>query len=185
MANLREIRDYLNSLPEAELERPATCEAGEIGVWPRLSRTLPPPKYPGQCQACGATWDLDRWREHDEADEPDRIVVVLCLECSDKIIGPHPRLYEPLHRNEPFPGCMDICANCRHRDGFRCASPAAMANGGEPPGIELMAGQVERTSWHGADAEGEPIGGVWLEWSHPVSKCSGRDAMDLSILPIA
>lgn len=53
-----------------------------------------------------------------------------------------PRLSESLQlsKYQPWPGCMEICIDCRHRDGVRCAHPDAKANGGtgvlltiEPP----------------------------------------------------
>ena len=56
---------------------------------------------------------------------------MLCQKCSKRLIEPHARLYRQLQRNEPFPGVLDLCVDCRHRDGTRCTSPDLKANGGE------------------------------------------------------
>ncbi len=112
--------------------------------WPKLSETLPYPRDPRRCQACGAVGDgnrvprdgaaclpaLHRWREHDEADRPTAVVVVLCAGCSDRMIGPHPRLYSRLHDFEPVPGSMALCEECACRDGLRCTHGDLKANGG-------------------------------------------------------
>lgn len=106
------------------------------GKWPRLSESLTAPRHPRVCQSCGqhfASVDepgLRGWVEHDENDKPEPIVVMLCKECSDRLIEPHPRLYRALERWEPFPGAIEVCVDCQLRDGTRCTSPAAKANGG-------------------------------------------------------
>ena len=78
---------------------------------------------------------LRRWIECDAWDRKTSTVVVLCPDCSDAFIEPHPRLYHPLSSDAPHPGCMSICVDCVHRDGTRCTNPRAKANGG--PGVML------------------------------------------------
>jgi hypothetical protein len=46
------------------------------------------------------------WVEHDGDDQPEPIVVMLCTDCSDRLIEPYPRLYRRLARNEPCAGIM-------------------------------------------------------------------------------
>lgn len=88
-------------------------------------------RHPEKCQHCGDHRNLTRWQEHDHNDRPEHRVIVLCKACSDRMIEPHPRLYRPLNVNDPWPGCMEICIDCRLRDGVRCTSPAAKCNGGD------------------------------------------------------
>jgi len=89
----------------------------------RLSETLTGPRDLYHCQSCSTTEDLSRWQEHDEFDKPEAVCVVLCKGCDEKLIEKHPRLYRRLALNEPAPGAMAICADCRHRDGNRCCNP--------------------------------------------------------------
>lgn len=138
--------------------------------WPRLSESLAGPRDPDRCQACGAAWqDLGIWQEHDQADRPEPVFVVLCMPCSRRLIDPHPRLYAQLDPNAPAPGVMALCHDCRHRDGTRCACPLAAANGG--PGIGIKA--------HGQRAHflcrPRRLSGNRTLWTRPPSACSGKD----------
>lgn len=126
--------------------------------WPRLSETLPH-REPGRCASCGLQdespvvpadadeitrrrafalhgWKLDIWQEHDWQDKPEARYVVLCRDCSDKIIDPHPRLYARVGIHYPACGAMALCVDCKHRDGTRCTSPNLIANGG--PGVAIF-----------------------------------------------
>jgi hypothetical protein len=94
------------------------------------------PKHPHQCQACGGEGRL-RWQECDHRDQPELRLVVLCQACSDKLVEPHPRLYNLIHQNAPWPGCMDLCLNCAYREGISCQHPQAKANGGEGVSITV------------------------------------------------
>lgn len=140
-------------------------EPGE--TWPRLSRTLTGPKVPDQCQNCGGPADLGVWREHDEDDKPGPIVVVLCLECSDRLIVPHPRLYGELDRNEPWPGVMTLCINCAHRAGVTC--PRAKVNGG--PGMMITAPNAQR--FHVSRSPRSQSGFIRY-WPSRATECSER-----------
>jgi len=139
---------------------------------PRLSEDLPGPRHPQLCQACGAgpERELQRWMEHDEQDRPERVLVVLCPPCARRIIEPHPRLYELLDVFRPWPGAMDLCCDCRHRDGLQCRHPDLKANGG--PGLELkfptpISGHIKR---------GKPYrSGFQTVWTGPVRECVGRE----------
>jgi len=108
--------------------------------WPKLSESLTAEISPRVCQSCGvhddfADTEVQPWREHDDRDEKTSVVLWLCLTCSDRLIEPHPRLYSRISPWEPNPGSMDICSNCRLRQGARCTSALLIANGG--PGLPL------------------------------------------------
>lgn len=112
---------------------------------PRLT-DLPGEKHPFICQSCGGSAQpglgngllrltVNRWQEHDHHDKPEKKIVVLCNVCEKRLIKPHPRLYEQLHKNQPWPGSMAICLDCKFRDGIACSHPNAQANGG--PGVMI------------------------------------------------
>lgn len=107
-------------------------------TWPRLSE-VGTFKHPRHCQSCGATYDREIWQECDDKDEPEQIFIILCDKCSEKIIGPHPRLYRMLHRNAPAPGAMLTCADCDLSVGVNCTSFLLKKNGG--PGLPLRLGE--------------------------------------------
>lgn len=142
--------------------------------WPMLSKDLIHMRDPGVCQSCGARADLGaelkRWREHDDQDRPTLTIVVLCDRC-ERIVAPHPRLYDPLDQHAPDPGSMPVCVDCRHRDGLRCLHPDATANGG--PGVDLR-----YPTPHGAHilfgGRGQRRGDVVTLYLGPV-ECMGRE----------
>jgi len=45
---------------------------------------------------------------------------MLCTRCSAHLIAPHPRFYNRIPPNAPFHGIMELCVDCRFRDGVRC-----------------------------------------------------------------
>lgn len=114
-------------------------------AWPRLSETLTGPHDLEHCWRCGSQQALTAWVEHDEQDRPEPLTIVLCDKCGDLVIEPHPRLYRPLSRHEPFPGAMPVCVGCVHQTtagvglfnqgGLRCIHPAMTGNGGEGLGL--------------------------------------------------
>jgi hypothetical protein len=113
--------------------------------WPRLSETLTCQRHINCCQSCGRgqlDGEVSLWQEYDENDEPEPIAVALCKQCSDRLVEPHPRIYAKVARFAPFPGAMTICLACSHRDGVRCRSPDAKANGGH--GIWIVAGRANQ-----------------------------------------
>lgn len=140
--------------------------------WPRLSETLTGPRSPIQCQGCGATSTrkLARWQEHDQADQREPIIVVLCEPCSSKLIEPHPRLYRHLDWNEPFPGAMLICWDCTQREGVTCTSPLLLRNGG--PGLPLPA--PDTVCFIDGVRNGRRFGERRQAWSKPTEECVGR-----------
>lgn len=148
--------------PLAERERPG------------LSETLPGPVHPHVCQSCGAEGlgldgdheALTRWRECDAWDKPTMRVVVLCLRCSKKLIDKHPRLYISLQQAEPFPGSMEICVPCKHRDGVSCKCPIAKHNGGS--GMRIDGGR--------AISAFLCPGGLSRMWTSPPTDCWGLHA---------
>jgi chromosome partitioning protein len=141
-----------------------------LTAWPKLSETLGGTKAPDRCQSCGAMWaDLERWREHDESDLPTNIVVVLCIPCGERLIGPHPRLYSRLDF-EHHPGSMEICILCRHREGVSC--PMARFNGG--PGV----GIAPAPSKFHVRSSVKALSGVRLSWREAES-CTGREVLAL------
>jgi hypothetical protein len=145
--------------------------------WPKLSEDLRGPSHPLRCRRCGGDEDLWRWREMDDEDEPTPVVVVLCRPCSGRIVGPHPRLYEGLHRHEPHAGTSPLCVGCGHRDGLRCAHPGSLANGG--PGIKMAGPRAERTFVR--YRHNRRLSGVLVDWQGPPTSCTGR--LDLDVIP--
>lgn len=137
--------------------------------WPRLSETLTGPKSPIHCQSCGlvSTRDLSRWQEHDQADQREPIVVVLCERCSTKLIEPHQRLYRRLPRNEPFPGSMRLCIDCGRREGVTCMSDLLRRNGG--PGLPMPA--PDATAFVDGVRNGRRYGARTQVWSRETTQC--------------
>jgi hypothetical protein len=127
-------------------------------TWPRLTDSLNGQKAPNLCQSCGCAVDpnvVGRWLECDELDRPEYKVVVLCKQCADRLIEPHPRLYRELLPTEPFPGAMAVCVGCAHRSGVSCTSSLAQINGGpglvyEPQGqmVHLCRSPRSKSGWH-------------------------------------
>ncbi len=95
---------------------------------------------------------------------------VLCLACSMRLIDKHPRLYAGLDPNEPAPGCMAICLDCRHRDGTRCANPAAKINGG--PGVEIFIAKPSRMH---VCRSPRRLSGWVTSWKSPARDCTGKE----------
>lgn len=140
---------------------------------------LPGEKHPQKCQLCGESdflfliaqtrksYHLARWQEHDHNDRPEQRLIVLCTKCSKRVIESHPRLYSELQDNQPWPGCMALCIDCKLRDGITCTSPKAKVNGG--PGVIIT---VPKPS--SALVDGPKYRGPMLLWSHPPEKCSEK-----------
>lgn len=156
--------------------------------WPRLSVSLTGPRDRHHCQHCGAPnrtapissrWPDEMfdsttgWVEHDHNDQPEPIVVFLCKECAEWLIGSHVRLYRQLRRHEPFPGAMPLCDDCRFRDGVSCKNRAAKINGG--PGLNLTFPRPTQAMVDGADARGRRCGWHEVLYGGPVSACSGKE----------
>jgi hypothetical protein len=146
--------------------------------WPKLSVELAGPKAPDRCQSCGKTgWSetlpgqpptLERWREHDANDAPTNVVVVLCRGCSDRLIEKHPRLYARLEWNQPYPGTMGLCLDCRHRDGVTC--PLTQFNGGG--GVNIVVAKPFNA--HVCRSPRRLSG--WIQmWRSPATNCDRRE----------
>ncbi len=155
------------------MKTPSRDSVGEIPIvlkpWPRLS-AAPGLRHPRRCQRCSAEWDLQWWEECDDYDVPENILVILCLECSEKIIEPHPRLYRLLDENMPLPGAMVICHDCKHRDGLKCKCPRAKFNGG--PGMKVVHSVPQRMFMDGTK-NGKPWGEVVYHYDSKPSDCDG------------
>jgi hypothetical protein len=154
---------------------------------PRLSRDL---FYPADvCQHCGngqlfndrsdtaffadaSVGELARWQEHDELDQREPILIVLCERCADQLIEPHPRLYRRLRPNEPFPGAMPLCRDCVHRHEVRCEHPNAKANGGA--GVELIFPKPTVAFIDGT-RNGKKAGWREVWFPGPVQHCTARE----------
>jgi hypothetical protein len=150
-------------------------------VIPRLSESLRTLSWPHRCQCCQCVngSPLSVWQEHDDADRPELIFVVVCATCADKIIEPHPRLYRQLGRNEPAPGVLGVCQHCRHQVAGRCRSPKARANGGE--GLRFPAPDVNVHLCR----RGKGARSGWLrEWSEEVSSCEGFEEREGGPCPL-
>jgi hypothetical protein len=142
--------------------------------WPRLSETLPGPKAPDRCRSCGSCGDLATWQEHDDADRPEGVYLVLCTPCSDRIIEPHPRLYAQVDPNRPLPGVMALCIDCRHRDGIRCGHPGSLANGG--PGIAITVPRPFTAHICARGRGSKGLSGWRTSYPGPPRSCSGHEA---------
>lgn len=151
-------------------------------MMPRLSEDLTGPKHPERCQSCGNQGELDllhatagvrRWIEHDERDRPEDIVIVLCGQCSDRLIEPHARLYSPVPINAPLPGCMELCSDCRHREGVRCTHLDLKKNGGA--GIAIAISKPQVIFLDGTGKNGRRMGWQHITYERPPSKCAGRE----------
>jgi hypothetical protein len=145
--------------------------------WPRLSESLDGPIDPVHCQKCGASGeevDLARWIEHDENDRPERILVVLCRTCSDAIIEPHPRLYDRLEHNAPWPGCMNICYDCCFREGYKCTHPDLTLNGGT--GLKMVVAKPQVMFLDGTRG-GKRAGWQQRTYGFAPCDCVGRKEM--------
>ncbi len=165
--------------------------------FPRLSRTLRFPPRLDRCQNCGRLADvgpdsegydhtvdgvavpvLERWREHDDQDQPEPIVIVLCTLCSSRIIEPHPRLYSQLEVWAPLPGAMGICIGCVHQDaerGLRCTHPSMRPTAPELfCAVMLTMPAPMRFHWSGRGAGGRRTGGWATHYTGPVTDCAGR-----------
>lgn len=140
-------------------------------------------KHPLVCQSCGGSHrlrvgnglirlTLSRWQECDHNDQPEQKIVVLCNVCSKRVIEPHPRLYHQLHYNTPWPGCMDICVDCRFRSGIKCVHPAAKVNGGA--GVMLKIGKITRGFIDYAGKNGKISGSVFEHYETPASDCKQK-----------
>jgi len=135
-------------------------------TWPRLSVTLTGLQQPGLCQSCSGAGD-ERWQEHDEHDRPEPIIVGLCRGCSGRLVERHPRLYRMLQKYEPWPGAMEICVDCRHREGTRC--PLSKAQGGA--GVKLTVPAFTKAIVCGSG----PGRGMRNLYVAPVSACEQRE----------
>lgn len=153
--------------------------------WPRLSETLTGPRDLAHCQSCGAAGnpfaieDDDReglrltiWREHDEDDKPEGVVVLLCERCGKRLIDPHPRLYDYLMPMQPFPGAMACCRGCRYSVETRCLHPMLKDNGGS--GL-MMAVPKPSVALVDGVRGGRRCGWRQIIYTGPVT-CRGREA---------
>jgi hypothetical protein len=160
---MKKDRSAMKSAPQAQLP------------WPRLSQDLGGTKHPNLCQSCGAEHDLSdgigskRFQEHDDEDQPEPIVLVLCRDCQARLIDPHPRLYRRLDPNEPWPGCMTLCLDCRHRTDVTCTHPDLKSNGG--PGLTIT--MRKPITAHVTMARGR---GYWSRiFLEPPTACAGKE----------
>lgn len=148
-------------------------QAAKSKPWPRLSETLPAREGRCQCRNCGTTAvAVGYWQEHDEADQPQPIVVALCGRCADELIEPHPRLYRRLEANEPFPGTMDLCDNCLDRRGAACVSPQSKANGG--PGLTVIYPRPDPYHVSYRSKAGRRCGHFGMHYRAQAESCDGK-----------
>jgi hypothetical protein len=140
---------------------------------PRLSSDLAGFIGPKECQGCGAGANLTRWRECDDQDIPENIIVVLCKPCAMLLIEQHPRLYLALDQWEPWPGSMTVCDDCTHRQGTRCAHPAAKANGGA--GVILTMPRPSQVHLYFGGGKQSHKNGCRTLFQGPVSACKQKE----------
>lgn len=136
--------------------------------FPRLTVTLQPAICVTSmyiCHSCGGTHELSRWQEHDDRDQPEYKMTILCKRCSDRLIEKHPRLYRQLDKYEPWPGGMALCQDCKWREGVYCKNKRAQVNGG--PGLQMKYPPP-------AQAFCRP-GGRRTIYLGPVTECDGKE----------
>lgn len=144
--------------------------------WPKLSETMICERHPEKCQSCGARVSeesdtLVRWIECDADDRPTRTIIVLCRDCSKRIIEPHPRLYRDVERFKPVPGCMALCSSCRFREQLRCTHPDLVANGGQGLRIKFPS---PSTMFVDGTRGGRRSGWTVQHYKHAPTACRGR-----------
>lgn len=143
--------------------------------WPKLSGTLKPAVDLSRCQNCNSNVFVSRWREHDDKDISTQTIVLLCKNCSDKLIEPHPRLYSRMDKDEPLPGSMPICIGCKWHEIVRCKNPKSFVNGGA--GLTLTFPTPACAFVDGRDPKtGKRFGRRVITYIGPVSACEGREA---------
>ena len=120
-------------------------------------------------------WGVYAWQEYDSDDAPQPVVVVLCTDCSARLIPSHPRVYRRLPQHAPFAGIMDLCLACTFREGVCCTHPQTQANGGrglqldyEPP----ISARVNAGRGRGRDV-------LLTVYPQPVRACSGRQPVQM------
>lgn len=79
-------------------------------------------------------------------------------------------MYKALPKNDPRPGCMAICLDCRHRGGVSCDHPAAQANGGA--GVMLTIVRPSTCFVDGRDKDGKRFGRMEMHYSEPARSCA-------------
>jgi hypothetical protein len=115
---------------------------------------------------------LQRWREHNGADNPENIIVTLCTPCGNKLIEKHPRLYSRVYPNTPEGGAMTICQGCKFLDNNKCTNPRAIRNGGE--GVAVITPRPTRVHLNYGGK-----GGKWIEsYPSPPKTCEGREQVE-------
>jgi hypothetical protein len=171
--------------------------------WPRLSERLQPFRSRKVCQKCGAaagkvatqgefkaSQQAERlghrslkfgnvttvygWQEHDHNDVPEHIYLFLCTKCSDELIEPHVRLYRQIQQHAPSPGIMDLCVDCKWREGSRCKCPIAVFNGGPKPGMQIDYAEPPSIAFVDGTRKGKRWGGRIALYNTPPTACSGK-----------
>lgn len=152
-----------------------TMIGAEMDHWPRLTETLPL-KEVDRCNQCGSKEGLAVWQEHNQFDKPQTLYVVLCPACSDRIIDPHLRLYRRCTGNEPTPGAMAQCIDCRFGEGTRCLSPKLRINNRDGEGISFK-GPDSTVHMSCRDKHGKRYG-VWEKHWKEVPPCPERQPIE-------
>lgn len=141
--------------------------------WPKLSETLAFERSPEVCSGCGARWvELTAYFECDEDDKPTPVVLMFCERCERGVMKPHPRAYQEFDENRHWPGALELCTLCRHRDGLSCQR--AKLNGGPGVGIAPSPRQIhfkaQRKSQSG-----------WVTIWPPARSCTERQVLALVV----
>lgn len=143
------------------------------------------PDHPWICQGCGK---VDRFEGRSKDVYDGRTVLrtligwetidgndggrrLLCLACAEKEFAGKEATTRRLGPNEPWPGAMQICANCEHRAGLTCANPKLRTNGGE--GLELTVPEPRSIQWLSRSQFGRPIASTYQHYAHEPD-CEGN-----------
>jgi hypothetical protein len=146
-----------------------------------LSATLPFPRRPDTCQACGlvanalAQGDLTVWVECDPWDRATTppVYVVLCRRCSTRLIDPHPRLYMGRDVRAPNLGAMALCTDCALRSGLDCGAALARQNGGAGMAITYATAPV----FAHVSVSPRSASGFRTLYREPPTACDGYEAL--------
>lgn len=124
------------------------AKAGKL-TDPEVNPNLPEDRHLG-CNVCGLpALEVLLLREHDDKDQKGMgpgSLFYLGLgkgheRCEERMVS-FPRLYV---EETGEPGTFALCAQCKHREGYKCANPDQRAKGG--PGFSITVEPQGREGW--------------------------------------
>jgi hypothetical protein len=147
-------------------------------AWPRLSKSLTGPRRHGLCQSCGVKSQdhrglpsLTLWQECGDQDDATIDYLWLCHPCAERLIEPHPRLYQRHHVFHPAVGVQPFCETCIHCVNMRCTHRDANL------GTLVQPGAFSRAfvDGQGRGKSGRRVGWIATLFYEPAKGCRGRE----------